>query len=289
MKQIGKSIRARLYNIAAKENANYQHVLIRYFHERLLYRLSLSSYCNNFYLKGGTLLYAFETGEKKRYTLDIDFSLRKMEFEMDTIKNAFHEICKINDEDGVRFDSETLVAELIKENDRYGGLRVFIQATLDTIKQRLQVDIGYGDTVYPSPQMIGYPVLLSDLSQPVIQASTLETVIAEKFHAMIELSGLNSRMKDFYDVYQLLSAAKYDEDALKEAVVSTFDNRRTGFLKDHLLFTESFVEDSNRTRMWQAFLRKIGHRYPLSFSEVMEMITKVLKPAWELLSDLHKK
>jgi predicted nucleotidyltransferase component of viral defense system len=124
MKQIGKSIRDKLYNIAARQGINYQHLLIRYFHERFLYRLSESGYRKNFYLKGGTLLYAFNTAEQQRYTLDMDFSLHKMSYEMKIVEGAVKDICRIEINDGVRFDGKTLNTRLIKENNVYGGIRI---------------------------------------------------------------------------------------------------------------------------------------------------------------------
>jgi predicted nucleotidyltransferase component of viral defense system len=256
MKQDGKSIRARLYNIASQQGINYQHLLIRFFHERLLYRISVSRYRDNFYLKGGALLYAFNTGEKQRYTLDIDFTLHKMQYEMETVAQAMKEICEITADDAVQFHSQSMDTRLIRENNVYGGIRITIDASLDTIRQRLQIDVGYGDPANASLNLISFPVLLEDFSQPSVLVYTVEFVIAEKFHAMIELSELNSRMKDFYDVYQLLSAGVYDVDALEKAVITTFHHRKTSFTDNHALFTQEFVADINRNRMWQAFFEK---------------------------------
>ena len=162
-------------------------------------------------------------------------------------------------------------------------MRVFIQAHLDTIKQRMQVDIGYGDYIYPEPVTISFPVVLSNMTRPLVNAYTLETVISEKFHAMIELSELNSRMKDFYNVYHFLNADQYDAKILEEAVCATFDNRQTFFRTKHTLFTDEFVNDSQRNRAWQAFQKKIGQDTSLSFRQVVNEITRVLEPIWELL------
>jgi predicted nucleotidyltransferase component of viral defense system len=283
MKQLEKSIRAKLYNISKRENINFQHLIIRYLHERLLYRISISSYRTKFYLKGGTLLYAYSQNEKPRYTLDIDFSLNQMEYEQQKVVSALKEICAIYDNDGVLFENQTIVANYIRENDIYGGLRVLIQAKLDTILQRLQVDIGYGDEIYPKPVEISFPVMLNNLATPVIYAYSLETVIAEKFHAMIELSVFNSRMKDFFDVYQLLNTEQYNDKILKQAVSTTFQNRETFFSENHALFTDEFANDTQRNRDWLSFLKKINRDASLQFPQVMTQITHVLKPIWEML------
>lgn len=284
MKQIGKSIRDKLFNLAKDQGVNYQYLLIHFFHERFLCRLSVSSYRNNFYLKGGALLYALNTGEKQRYTLDIDFSVHQMDYKSENIAEALLEICKIPVNDGVEFDGSSLNTMLIKENDVYGGIRISIEARLDTIRQRLQIDIGYGDPVYPNHHVITIPALIEEMTSPTVLVYTLESVIAEKFHAMIELSGLNSRLKDFYDVHQLLSSGNIEAAILKEAIVATFNNRRTYFVHNHALFTPDFAADYSRNRMWQAFLKKIGQAGQLPFPQVMAEIKTVLQPVWESLN-----
>lgn len=288
MKQLGKSIRARLYNIASNKGINYQHLLIRFFHERLLYRISVSRYRDNFYLKGGALLYALNTSEKQRYTLDIDFSLHKMQYEMQTVAEAMKEICDITVNDAVQFHSHSMETVLIRENNFYGGIRITIDAILDTIRQRMQIDVGYGDPANANLNPIHFPVLLEDFAQPFVLVYSVEFVIAEKFHAMIELSELNSRMKDFYDVYQLLSTGKYDVDALTKAVITTFNHRKTSFAPNHALFSPEFVADINRHRMWQAFLKKIGHAEEVPFTQVMQSIKTVIEPIWNSLNSPNK-
>ncbi|MFP4556353.1 MAG: nucleotidyl transferase AbiEii/AbiGii toxin family protein [Bacteroidales bacterium] len=284
MKNTSASIRARLLNLAKQQGLNFQLVIIRYLQERLLYRLSISPYNKNFYLKGGALMYAFE-GSKTRFTLDIDLLGSAVANNTQTIKTIFTEIAKTNfPNDGVIFNSKTIYTKGISEQDKYNGIRIFIDATFNTIKQRLQVDVGFGDVIVPiSYGSVNYPVLLSDLAMPILQAYSMETQIAEKFQAMIELSLANSRMKDFYDVYKLLSRKKYDENTLDEAIRSTFSNRNTPYTGNHSLFTEEFFSNSNRKRMWKAFLNKIGQDKELEFSLVGETIREILEPHWEKL------
>jgi predicted nucleotidyltransferase component of viral defense system len=283
MKHIAKSVRAKLYNISKERNISFQHLIIRYLHERLLYRLSISRFNNNFFLKGGTLLYAYSKTEKPRYTLDIDFSLRQMKYNIHNVVEAMKEICSIHDNDGVAFDNQTVTANEIKENDPYGGLRVFVMAKLDTIQQRLQVDIGFGDTIYPEPVNISFPVLLNNQSVPQINAYSIETIIAEKFHAMIDLADINSRLKDFYDVYKLILGGDYSETYLQKAVRTTFSNRNTTYVENHILFNDEFYLDKLRNKTWTAFNKKIENENPASFSTVMAEIKRVLLPVWESL------
>jgi predicted nucleotidyltransferase component of viral defense system len=288
MKQVGKSIRARLYNIAANQGISYQHLLIRFFHERLLYRISVSRYRDNFYLKGGALLYAFNTDEKQRYTLDIDFSLHQMLYDMEIVAQAVKEICEITADDAVQFHSQSMKSVFIRENNIYSGIRITVEASLDAIKQRLQIDLGYGDPASANFNPINYPVLLEDFVQPSVLVYSVEFVIAEKFHAMIELAELNSRMKDFYDVYQLLTLGKFNVDVLTKAVITTFHYRKTPYAASHALFTYEFVSDINRNRLWKVFLKKIGQPEMVPFSQVMQTIASILEPIWKSLKSRDK-
>lgn len=275
------SIRARLMNISRKENIAFQVIIIRYLHERLLYRLSISRFANQFYLKGGNFLYALN-GLITRPTTDIDFLGRNLAIEDRQIKEIFVEITDIYFDDGVWFDTANIQLEQIAEQNLYTGVRLIFPAGFDSIKQTIQIDIGFGDFITPKAVTMEYPVLLADMPTPVIKAYTTETVIAEKFHAMIALSELNSRMKDFYDVYQLITSGQYDETVLKQAIKATFANRKTKYIQNHALFTASFATDRNRIIMWQAFLKKIGQSEKMPFTLVLGVIVTVLKPFWEL-------
>jgi predicted nucleotidyltransferase component of viral defense system len=286
MSNASASVRGRLTSLARKQGLSFQLIIIRYLQERFMYRLSQSSYRNNFYLKGGALIYALE-GSKTRFTLDIDFLGREISNNMESIKAAFAEICNLPcSSDSVLFDSESVDAEIISEHNRQNGVRLFIDGSFHTIKQRLQIDIGFGDVVVPDPLIyIEYPVLLSDSDAPVILAYSPETLIAEKFQAMIELSLVNSRMKDFYDVYKVLTSGNFNLNSLEESIKATFFNRKTYYTENHSLFSSEFVTNPNRLQMWRAFLNKIGQNEKLSFSKVMDTITINLKPIWDRLKE----
>lgn len=281
---IAASIRARLTNISRKENIAFQVIIVRYLHERLLYRLSISHFANQFYLKGGNFLYALN-GLVTRPTTDIDFLGHKLAMEDRQIKKIFAEIADIQYNDGVWFDAENIQLEQIAEQNLYTGVRLIFPAGFDSIKQTIQIDIGFGDQITPHAVSLKYPVLIAHLPAPYLLAYTTETVIAEKFQAMIALAGSNSRMKDFYDVHQLLSVGAYDETQLKEAIITTFKNRKTDYVENHSLFTTEFSEDSIRNKMWEAFLKKIGKKDSLAFPQIMKEINAVLKPIWESIFD----
>lgn len=281
MKDPGKSIRERLLNIAKKENLSFQLVIIRYLHERLLYRLSLSEYSDSFYLKGGALLYIY-TLEKTRPTMDIDFLGSGIPYDRSFVETVFRTICSItHSSDSVFFESGSIISEEISGKDKYPVIRLFITSTLDKIIQRIQVDVAFGDVVIPKPVKISYPTFFPESDAPVIQAYSLETVLAEKFEAMIDLSTINSRMKDFWDVYQILVNQHLDRHQLSESVKATFTHRKTGYSPEHALFSPSFVTDAVRLRQWKAFLEKNHLDASLEFEKVVGVIVDSLSDIWE--------
>lgn len=282
-KNYGKSIRTKLLNISKAEKLGYQLILTRYIQERLLYRLSQSRFREKLFLKGGALLYAHEQF-RARPTLDIDFLGDKISREKEFVKMAFEEVSSITcPEDGVIFDVESLSAEEITVNKEYHGIRLHVTAHLDTIRQVISMDIGFGDVITPEPEKLDYPTLLKDIPAVNIMAYSLETVVAEKFHAMIDLAEENSRMKDFFDVYRILESGKIDEEMLQKAITATFANRETNYKPDHILFTKEFAEDPARMAFWKGFLRKIKFTGDLPFDMVINLIKERLQQYWEKL------
>ena len=151
MKNPIASIQYKLRHIAQLEGKSYQLILIRYFQERLLFRIFLSSYSYNFCLKGGALLYAFER-EKSRPTLDIDLLGMQIKNDEYTLKNIFYEICSMPySNDGVAFNLDTLTTSEIAKEGNYSGIRIKVEATLGNMRQTMQVDIGFGDVSYCLP------------------------------------------------------------------------------------------------------------------------------------------
>lgn len=279
-KNLGKSIRTRLLNLAKEEKQDYMKVLVRYLHERLLFRISASPYKSHFLLKGSSLLFALD-GFKARPTIDIDLLGERISNDRDNIKEIFQKVCSIEcEDDGVTFDPASLELEPIAVEKKYPGTCVKVVAHLDTIVQQVSVDIGFGDVVTPYPLLLDYPLLLPDVPTVELYAYSLETLIAEKFHAMVDRDESNSRMKDFFDVYQLFTNHEIDRKLLVEAITSTFKNRNT-YYREHLaLFTEGFATDATRNIWWKAFLKKIRWKEPIDFSIVMECIKDNLQEYW---------
>ena len=281
----GKSVKERLLNLSRAEHYSPQMMISRYMQERLLYRLSISDYRERFILKGGALLYAHDRFEA-RPTLDIDFMAMHINNDKENIKRIIKEICNVDcATDGTDYDAETIEAEDITVNKEYHGVRVSVIAHLDTARQRVSMDIGFGDVVTPAPQELVFPALIDTVPQAEIGAYSLETVIAEKFHAMIVLSLANSRMKDFFDVYRILVAGRVDGEILSDAIKSTFTNRETGYRENHPLFTEEFFASKDRQSFWNGFLRKIKYSESIDFQTVGLLIRERLQPYWESLRD----
>jgi predicted nucleotidyltransferase component of viral defense system len=282
MKNRVASVQDRLKKIARTDQKSFQLLLIRYFQERILYRLSCSSYREHFCLKGGALMYALEM-EKSRPTMDLDLlgmGLSRREADFHSI---FRSILKLMYEaDGVTFDLGTIASEEIAKEGHYSGIRIKVIAQLGNIRQNMQVDIGFGDFVTPAPVQMKFPTLL-EMDAPELLAYSPETVIAEKFEAMIDLAETNSRMKDFYDLFRLLQPGQHDPEILRQAISNTFRTRETAFASNHSLFTDEFALDEKRILQWQSFLAK-SNLEALSFSDVHLQIVKTLKPLYDELS-----
>ncbi len=194
-KDIAASVRQRLLNIAKEQEEDFNLILTRYGLERMLYRLSQSEWRDKFLLKGA-MLFALWHDEPHRPTRDADF-LGFVNPDIDNITAIFQSLCSITvDDDGLKFDPETVTAEEIRENHAYEGIRVHLSGELSGAKIILQIDIGFGDVVTPDPDEIEYPTLL-DQEVPKLKAYPVYTVIAEKFEAMIKLGMINTRMKDY--------------------------------------------------------------------------------------------
>ena len=277
-KNYGKSVRTRLVNLMNETGYKYMYLLARYFNERLLYRVSVSQYKDNFLLKGGSLLYALD-GLEARPTIDIDFMADRISRDRDNMTEIFRRIVAIGcDEDGVYFDTESIRPEPITVDKKYPGLRFYVTAHMDTIVHNMSVDIGFGDVVSPCPMTIDFPLLLPNIPSVNLQAYSLETVVAEKFHAMIDRDETNSRIKDFFDCYMLLTQRNISDETLFEAIRATFDNRALAYKPNLKLFSDEFATDKERIIRWKAFLKKIKWKEEIPFPVVMQIIKDRLQP-----------
>lgn len=277
-----RSIKARLLNMADGDNKKYQQLVVRFFHERLLFRLSKSDYRERFILKGGALLYAFEKF-MPRPTLDIDFMGRRIDNDKENILSAFKSIAAMSyPEDGITFHHEIMTANDITVEKKYPGVRINMTANIGTYMQNLTLDIGFGDIIVPSPTELEYPTIFDTMEEPAIMAYSLETVVAEKFQTMIDRGRFNSRMKDYFDLYRIFSVHKFDEPLLSEAIKATFQNRGTEFVEKHDFFSEDFENDAMLNQQWISYVRRMKLTLP-SFQDIHKTVSNVLLPYWTSL------
>ncbi len=272
-----ESIKDKLKAYSKSKGKVHQNTIVKFFQERFLFRLSKSKYRDNFLLKGGALAYTF-SGEESRHTRDIDFLLTQLSAETEFLKSVFAEIAEIDGDDGVIFKASSIKAETITKEGNYSGTRIKIEARLGKISQQIQIDIGVGDYVTPGPQEITYPTILEELEAPKLSAYSIETLVAEKFNAMIDLGAFNSRMKDFYDIYKFVEAC--DSNILEDAVNNTFERRETRWTRNHPVFQDEFYTDKSRLKQWEIFLKK-NQLDNIDFSLVKSKIIENLYPIYE--------
>jgi hypothetical protein len=252
---IAASVRQRLLNRIRETGDDPNLVWSRYATERFLYRLSVSEHAGEFILKGA-LLFLVWTGRTYRPTVDLDL-LGSGDDSSERLAGLFRSVCDLDVEpDGMVFDAGTVVAVPIREGQEYQGQRIMLTAYLGKARIPIQVDVGFGDIITPQAEEVEYPTLL-DFPAPRIRACTRETVVAEKFQAMVMLGIANSRMKDFYDVYLLAQKFEFDGDVLCRAFEATFKRRKTDIpTEPPLALTDEFGLDGLKSTQWKAFIRK---------------------------------
>jgi len=277
VKNKAASIRSKLMNIARAKDIDFDALLLRYFQERFLYRLSISKFSKNFVLKGGLLLIYLKM-PIVRPTKDIDFLAEQVKNDLSDIKHIFRDIARVVCDDGIKFNHSSITTERIKEDADHEGIRLKIEATLGQAKKRLQMDIGFGDIIIPKAKIIEFPTLLEE-KPPIVKVYSIESIISEKFKAMVKLAMVNSRMKDFYDIYSLSLSHNFQSNRLKKAIESTFYIRKTPVPDNPLVFRVEFYENKERQKQWAAFLRKLRlHDINQEFSEIMKKIINFLEP-----------
>ena len=256
IKNIGASVRARLLNLSKANGQSFDLVLTRFALERLLFRLSQSPHADRFVLKGAMLMMSW-FDDPHRGTRDLDL-LGFGDPSEAAMLATFRDILAQDAEDGVVFDPDTLRVDRIREELDYGGLRLRAIASVGGARINLTIDIGFGDALEPGAEVVDYPVML-DLPAPRLRAYARETVIAEKFQAMVALGRANSRMKDFYDIWILSRSFTFDDDRLARAIAATFARRGTAIpseLPDAL--TPAFAADEQKQRQWRAFVEDLS-------------------------------
>jgi hypothetical protein len=281
VRNIGASVRDRLLNKARSEKLDFNLLLTRYALERMLYRISISAERDQFLLKGA-LLFDLWFDIPHRPTHDADF-LGFGSPEIPRLAEVFRDICRIEVEDGIVFHPESVNASEIRKEANYSGIRIMLMGMLDSARCPIQIDVGFGDAVVPGPDEVSYPIILPGMPEPQLRVYPRYTVVAEKLEALTSLGMLNSRMKDFFDLWVLAKHSDFNGAVLARAVTATFERRSTPIPHDIPIgLSDEFINDTHKTKQWQAFLSK-NALLPMSLPEVIADLREFLLPV--LLSD----
>ncbi len=280
---IAASIRQRLFNKARETGRPFNEVLQYFAMERFLYRLSKSDHAGKFVLKGALMFTAWQA-PVTRPTMDIDL-LGITDNSVDAIIAIVKSICQQDVEpDGLVFDAAGVEGERIVEDADYAGVRVRFRGTLGTARVTMQLDIGFGDVVVPAPSTADYPTLL-DLPAPRLRGYSRESAVAEKFEAMVKLGVLNSRVKDFFDIWLLSRQFDFDGTIMARAMTETFAARGTAIPAAPVALTRDFANDAARQTQWRAFIRKSRlENVPSDFAEIVEAVAVFLGPVTRALA-----
>jgi predicted nucleotidyltransferase component of viral defense system len=281
-KNLAASVKQRLLNMARDQNRAFDILLVRFALERLLFRLSLSAYRDNYILKGGMLVTQW-LDHGNRETRDMDF-LGFGEADAEAIKAIFAEIMTIASDDGLAFDTEALVASAIREEMEYGGIRLRTTAYLERTRVPVTLDIGFGDALADFSDRIDYPSLLG-MDRPSIRAYPPAAVLAEKFQAVVALGLANGRMKDFYDLWAIPKALPIDEAELDAVIAATFERRTTAVPSDRPVgLSETMAQDTEAGRRWRAYIDSLELPV-LDFAEVLDDIWALLASSCSRLNE----
>lgn len=274
-KNISVSVRQRLFNRAKSDRRPFNELLQYYAMERFLYRLSQSVHVDRFILKGALMLRVWQSWEL-RSTMDIDMLGITSNQEADVVAQVQDILAVDVEPDGLSFDPASIQAERITANADYEGIRIRFPGALGSARINIQIDIGFGDIVYPKPEKSDLPTMLNSPA-PRLLCYSRESSIAEKLEAMIKLGMLNSRMKDFYDIWLLSRQFNFNGPRLTEAIRLTFERRGTELPAGIDAFTKPFIEA--KQIQWAAFRKRLEQEYvPTSFKEIVTSVDSFLSP-----------
>jgi hypothetical protein len=279
IKDVGASVKQKLLNFSKQNGRPFNEILQYYMIERFIHRLSRSNYKNRFVLKGALMFVVWDI-MKTRATRDIDL-LGKTKNTTENITNIIKEICEINcSEDAVVFDPDSVLCEPIQEQNEYSGIRANFNGKFDTSKSKMQIDIGFGDVVFPSPTAIVYPTMLGMPSLSIL-GYTPESVIAEKTHAIIRHGLRNSRMKDYFDIWVLSKQFLFDGKKLSEAIQQTFMKREVEISNITLKIFDDLLNDESKLPQWNAFINNNLFFSKIDFKNVISHLKWFIQPILE--------
>ena len=262
--------------IESKYELNYYEILQRYMFERILERISVSKYQDNFILKGGLLLSAM-FGINNRMTKDMDATISGIDVSKDKMLKVLNEILSIKLKDGVKFD--VIDISDIREDDEYGGNKYHIVGKLQSLKVNLEIDISTGDKVTPKELKYNYPLIFEERTI-MISSYNIETILSEKIETILRRGTFNSRMKDFYDIYYFLTKLRNEIDIniLKEAVKNTFSKRDSfKYLMDYEQIINSIIDNERIERLWNIYTNRYNYANGIDINEILCLLKIIIK------------
>ncbi len=269
------SLRAKINNYAKEHGILAQVVLQNYMFECLLDRISRSKYVDNFVLKGGILVSSL-VGLDVRSTMDMDTTLVHLSLTEEKIKEAVTEIIAVSAGDGVVFNFVSI--EPIRKDDVYGGFCLRLDAKYESIETPLSIDISTGDAITPEPMTYCYKRLFNSENVIPLRSYPLETVLAEKFETIISRGVLNTRPRDFYDVYILTKTQGYNAEILRKAVFATAEHRGTkSIMESEIISRLTVIEDSKDLQsQWSKYQKKFPYAKDITYQETVNAIKEVV-------------
>ena len=274
MADIAASVLTRLKNKAQASGKSYQLCLQLFCQEELLRRLEKSKYAENFVLKGGLFIYSL-TEFDSRVTVDVDFLLRQMPNTPEQLRVVLEEIIATPTEnDFITFEIKDVAPIAVAK--KYAGIGASLVAHIKNTRTPFSIDFGVGDVIVPKQEKRKIPTQLDDFVSPTVNTYSLETTIAEKLDAILDLMEFSSRMKDYYDIYYLANKFDFDGATLTKALKKTFENRGHSFTVEQFEQVMSFADDSAMQKKWKAFVRKINTKTD-DYSTVLKTIQNFLE------------
>ena len=287
---VEETIKLKAKELENKYNLNYYEALQRFMLERILERISVSKYQDNFILKGGLLL-AIMFGIENRTTKDMDTTIKGIDISKNKIVKILNEILSIDLKDGTKFDIVNVTD--IRQEDEYGGNKYHITGRINNTKVNLEIDISTGDKVTPKELKFKYPLLFENRSI-LINSYNIETILAEKIETVLRRGKYNSRMKDYYDIYLFLTKLKNDIDIniLKEAIKSTFTKRNSfEYLKDYDVIIDSIINNERIEKLWSIYSNKYKYAKCININEILNLLKKIIKNLnliiWQLIAKFN--
>ena len=271
------SLKAKIRNIAKSKNIPAQVILQNYMFERFLNRLSASQYKEKFVLKGGMLVAAL-VGLDNRATMDLDTTLKNLPLTPETIEKALKEIFEIDLNDDVSFSLKGISP--IREDDIYGGYRVALDAVYETIVTPMTIDVSTGDVITPNAVKYDFTGIFDDELTFEVWAYNIETVLAEKVETILRRGVFNTRPRDFYDAYILITTQKFDKTVFAEALEKTIEHRGTrNQINDFTSTMEVVSESEDLRRMWNNYQSQFSYAKDISFEDacnsIMDLLAKI--------------